>query len=379
MRLRLHVLLLALLFAIGSSAAYAQSNQFRDSRAHLGIAGGLFTYHGPIDLLQPRNAVNFVRENDPAAVLLGSFPIVGDRFYFRGLVGLTNFSTSDGDRLLAGISPAPNRNEFLTNTLLLFEPDLVMTLAPGSRSRILPYIFTGFGGMVAGPGKTNSSIDIPGTGVPGPERSSYYIPVGFGVDVAITGCHSIFGEASWRFDLNYVWRNESNYDPHNTSLIWGGLRLCLNRKKVTPPPPPQIPAPLAIPAYAPPLPSSPEICRLVELNSVYFAYGSTELDRDARRLLDENIEALRINPMCCVEILGYTDREDDTSVNALRMSRERAEAVFRYYVAAGLPSDRFTVTAQGLGAPCGKEEEGPGCPRNRRVDSLPYDCGSLLR
>jgi outer membrane protein OmpA-like peptidoglycan-associated protein len=373
---RFSALLLAIL-VVNPGNSQAQSNQFRDSRAHLGIAAGLFTYHGPINLLQRKTGGNFVRESDPAAVLMGSFPITADRFYFRGLIALTNFSTSDGEALVAG-QPAPSKNEFLTSFLFLFEPEIVMTLAPGSKSRILPYIFTGFGGMVADPLRTNSRVDFPGTGVPGPERSVYYLPVGAGIDVAVNSCWSVFGEASWRFDLNYVWRNEQNYDAHNTSLVMGGLRMCLNRRKVRVPEPTMIPDPLLVPAYTPPLPESPLICRLIDLNSVYFEYGSSVLDSEAMRLLDENIEALIINEACCVEIIGYTDR-DDSGIDALRMSRARAEAVFNYYVRSGLPSDMFTVTAEGYGEACGKAKDtlGPGCPRARRVDSLPFDCGKI--
>lgn len=368
-----------ILGTLGVDAASAQANQFRDSRAHLGVAAGLFTYHGPIDLLQRRSASNFVRESDPAAVFFGSFPIISDRFYFRGMLAFTNFSQSDGEALVAA-QPQPAKNEFLTSFLMLWEPEIVMTLTPGSRSRVLPYIFTGFGAMVADPFKSNPQVNIPGTGVPGPERSVYHIPVGAGIDVAFNGCWSAFAEASWRFDLNYVWRNEADYDPHNTSLVMGGIRMCLNRRKVRAPEPTRIPPPMTVPAYAPPLPESPLMCPLVELNSVYFEYGSVELSAEARAMLDENIEALTINEACCVEIIGYTDR-DDSGIDALRMSRARADAVFNYYVRRGLPEDMFTVSAQGYGEACGKakDTEGPGCPRARRVDSLPFDCAQVLR
>lgn len=369
--LRYAVLLLLLV-----PSAKAQSNQFRDTRAHLGVAAALFTYHGPIDLLSPRTASNFVREHEfPAPVFTGSFPIVGDRWYFRGLVVLTNFTTADGKRLVG-----TGKNEFLTKNLLLFEPEVVLTLRPGSKSRVLPYVFTGFGGMVADPWRTNDRIDYPGTGVPGPERSVFYWPIGAGIDVALDRCWSVFGEASYRFDMNYVVRNESNYDRHDTSLLMLGLRMCMNRRKITPPEPAPIPAPMLVPSYAPPLPRSPQICRLVDLNSVTFAYGSTTLDAEARRLLDENIEALLTDPMCCVEILGWTD-EDKDDPSGLRLSRLRAEAVFRYYVDVGrLPAEKFTVTAKGVGEPCGKEKgnKGPGCPSNRRVDSVPFNCGTFI-
>ncbi len=373
------LLVAILLSGLISTQVSAQSNQFRDTKAHLGVAAGLFTYHGPIDLTQPRSRANFVRESDPAAVFLGSFPIVGDLFYFRFLVAVTNFSTRDGRRLVGS-----GKNEFLTKSILLFEPEVVMTLRPGSKSRVMPYIFTGFGGTLADVfGSRKNTVDLPGTGVPGPERSVFHLPIGFGIDVAFNGCFSIFGEASWRFDLNYVFKNDPNYDPHNTSLVMGGLRLCLRDpfKKVAPPPPP-IPPPLPVPAYAPPLPETTKVCRLVELNTVFFAYNSIELDDKARGLLNENVDALKLNPTCCVEIRGYTDRDDATlDVYALRISRQRAEVVYRYYLSQGLAAVTFTVSAVDATEFCGKQAKGkdPGCPLSRRVESVPSDCSLLLK
>lgn len=366
------LLLLAVALA-GPDTTQAQSNQFRDSRAHLGLAGGLFTFHGPIDLLQPRSGSNFVREHDPAIAVLGSFPITTDRFFFRGMVLFTNFSTKDGRRLVGD-----GKNEFLTQDIMIFESEVVMTLRAGSRSRFLPYIFTGFGGMLADTfGSTKNAVDLPGVGVPGPERSVYQMPVGIGFDYAFDGCTSAFTEVSYRFDLNYVFRNESNYDPHNTSLVLGGMRFCVkNPFKKAAPPPPAVPPPLDVPAYTPPLPRSVKVCTLVDLNSIYFAAGSTELSSEARRLLDENIEALRLNPTCCVTITGHTDSAA-ASVYAIRVARQRAEVTYAYYLAAGLSPELFTVDAEAITTPCpkGKGEE---CKEVHRVESAPFDCSRLL-
>src|SRR5690606_36902610 len=101
-------------------------------------------------------------------------------------------------------------------------------------------------------------------------------------------------------------------NPHNTSLVMGGIRIGIfgRRRQVEPIPLP-IPEPIEIPPYQPP-PVEPvplARCPLINLNTVYFAINSTELDAEARRLLDANIEALRRNPECCIEIVGYTDQE----------------------------------------------------------------------
>ena len=362
----------------------AQSNQFRDTRAHLGVAVGWFTYHGPVDLNFPRSSANFDRVHDPAVVVLGSFPLVGDRFFFRGMVGFTNF-----DREADPNQVIPRQNQFLTRDLLFFEPEVIMTLTKGSRSRILPYVFTGFGGLVADPYRRRIRVDRPGTGVPGPERSVFHIPVGAGIDLGLSPMLSLFVEGSWRFDLNYVLRNEADYNRHSTSLVMAGLRLGLKnpfRRPVQRPDAPLSP-PMGVNPYTPPTPNitlpppaDPQVCTLVYLEPVYFAYDSITLDATARRILDENIEALRLNPQCCVDIVGYTDR-DGSGAYAVRISFQRAQAVFEYYVAAGIDPSRLKPSGQGAGyPPCGKFEkgEGPGCPTNRRVESIPLDCARFL-
>ena len=370
-----------LLLLLPVQSGHAQSNQFRDTRAHLAIGVGAFTYYGPLNLLIPEGSNNYIRETDPAVVLLGSFPIVGDHFYFRGMIGMTNFEQDKG----ISLSPL-GQNEFLINELFFFEPQVVYTLLPGSKSRFLPYVYTGFGSLVADPFRRDhtSNVNVPGTGIPGPERSVFTLALGVGCDVAFTGCFSIFVDASYRFDLNYVWRNEIlGVNPHDTSLIMGGIRIglgCGRRRTPLPDRVGPIPEPMDIPVYEPPEPVEviPTMrCVLVELNTVYFEYDSIVLDADARSALDDNIEAMGFNPACCVEIVGYTDRTDDMAYS-LRIARQRAEVVYQYYRSRGIDQNRMTVRAEGYALPCDKEDEGPGCRRNRRVESIPFECDSYI-
>ena len=372
--------LLLLAFMLVTQSVYAQSNQFRGSRAHLGVAVGVFTYHGPVDLNFPRSSSNFDRVSDPALVFLGSFPIASDRLYFRGMLGFTNFDNDPGPNLVS-----ERQNEFLTQDLLFFEPEIVWTLRPGSRSRFLPYVFTGFGGLLADPYDEQTRIDLPGTGVPGPERSVFAIPLGAGVDWAVSRYFSFFFEGSWRFNLNYVLRNEENYNDHNTSLFLGGIRIGLKNPFRSAPPQNvgALPPAMRVPDYRPPTPEAPlpapsrpqpQVCTLTELNTIFFAFDSVTLDAQSRARLDENIQALQQNPACCITIEGYTDR-NSSSAYAFRLSQQRAQAVFDYYVGQGVDQDRLKTVARGVGfPPCGKEDEGPGCQRNRRVESIPVAC-----
>jgi hypothetical protein len=102
----------------------AQRLPFRGSQAHIGVGVGVFTYHGRRDLSQDRTSSNFTRASDPALAFLGSFPIVRDRFFFRGMVGLTNLADFDA----AGAAT----NEFLERELFWFEPQVVYTPLPST-------------------------------------------------------------------------------------------------------------------------------------------------------------------------------------------------------------------------------------------------------
>ena len=363
--------------ALSLQHAWGQSNQFRDTRAHLAIGIGYFTYYGPVDLTIRESSTNYIEKSDPAVVLLGSFPIVRDRFYFRGMVGVTNFDTRNEETLVGG-----GENDFLVKELFFFEPEVVFTLTPGSRSRFLTYIYTGFGGLVADVvGRESGDVNRPGSGIPGPERSVFALPIGAGVDYAFSPLFSIFIDASYRFNFNYVARNEVyGVNPHNTSLVLAGIRIGLKnpfRPRVMDSPDP-IPPPLEIPRYQPPARRQSIRCVLVDLNTVYFARNSAELDAEARRLLSENLEALRVNPQCCVEIKGYTDGDDGNQAYALRLSRQRAEAVYQFYLNGGIARERMTVSAEGIAYPPCEKDEGVGCRRNNRVDSIPLDCAGFI-
>lgn len=364
-------------------SARAQSNAFRDSRSHIGLGLGYFTYYGPVDLLRPRSEAGFDRDgdnqitnHDPALLLHGTFPLRKKGFFFRALLGVTNLD-HDWER---SITPAPAQNEFLRQTLFFFEPEILWTPTPGNRSRVLPYIYTGFGGLVANPLNAPEQVNVPGQGSPGPDRSVFVLPVGAGLDVAITPLLSVWADASYRFNFNYVANNAADVqgvNPHNTSLLTAGLRLGLERRRrvrVYPDPPP-LPPPADIPSYEPPIArpvSPPKTCALIELNTIYFNVGSVNVAGEALGLLDSNVQALRLGDACCLEIIGVAD--PDSREDALRVSQQRARAVYDYYVREGIDPARLRITAGGAGTERCSKGEGPGCPPNRRVESRPVPC-----
>ncbi|MCA0269152.1 MAG: outer membrane beta-barrel protein [Bacteroidetes bacterium] len=373
------LLLVALALAcVGVAApATAQSNAFRASKVHLGAGLGYFSYYGPRDLTQERSRSNDITRSSSAGVLLGSFPL-NRHLFFRGMVGTTSLNA---DSLLG----TAETNEFLTERLYFFEPEVVYVPGALRESRVMPYIYTGFGALMADPFRRRQQPNTPGTGQIGPERTVWALPIGAGLDVAFTPRVSAFVDASYRFNFSYVANTESrvqDINPHNTSLVMAGLRWGLGARRVRVPtaqaPPPPLPPAIEIPPYQPPITRPdprPRRCELTELNTIYFNVGQIVIAGQSRGLLDANVQAIKLNAGCCIEIVGYTDTE--TGAEAVRVSQARAQALYDAYVQAGIDPSKLRLRAGGIGPNSCSKGEGPGCPRNRRVESRPAACQAV--
>jgi outer membrane protein OmpA-like peptidoglycan-associated protein len=113
---------------------------------------------------------------------------------------------------------------------------------------------------------------------------------------------------------------------------------------------------------------------ITELNTVYFEFGGSTLDDDARELLLENVERLKQNSAYCVQIDVFTDSVGNPQFN-LRLSEQRAQAVERFYVMNGIAPGRMSRTGLGVApGPCPPDDPGPGCRYNRRAESIPLLC-----
>jgi len=117
----------------------------------------------------------------------------------------------------------------------------------------------------------------------------------------------------------------------------------------------------------------PAICQTVqELNSVYFARGSSRLRPEAQEALQENAEVLRKCPNLSVRVEGFASPNEPTPQS---LSDERAGTVATFYEAAGIAPDRIETSGEGpVGDPGGKKGAGD---QNRRADSLPQRNGDL--
>ncbi len=379
----------------------------------VGIGVGASVYQGP-DLLYGDPAF----QDDIVATNLAvtgevSFPLGIEQLRGRILGGLLNIGADDSRADAPG-----GTNPFLTSETILAEADLMYHLTAPGRSVVSPYLFTGISGLFA-----------TGDRSPGVSRSALALPLGAGIEIAVTRNLSLYGEAAYRIGLTSVGNevaastaNVGGGDPcppgnttpeckpcddpattnpackpcddpdttdptcgevdgdgdssfrsrFNTALFTGGLRLGFAQA-----PPAYIPPPLPPVVVVPPPPvvvPPPAVCTLVELNPVYFDYGASTMSTRARALLNENVELLLANPECCVFIDGTIDNAEMDRFG-MPLGGRRAQAVYDYYLGRGVSASKLQIRNRGEGSPnCDKEDPGTGCERNRRVETIPVDC-----
>jgi outer membrane protein OmpA-like peptidoglycan-associated protein len=120
-------------------------------------------------------------------------------------------------------------------------------------------------------------------------------------------------------------------------------------------------APCAVHAGTPgPAPSADSIV-------LYFNTGSAAIRPQDTSLLDKAARTFREGKPILMTVSGNTDATGSAQAN-LRLSQERADAVFRGLVARGIPADRFQVIANGQTDPAVQSGDGSTVPQNRRAE-----------
>jgi phosphate binding protein len=99
---------------------------------------------------------------------------------------------------------------------------------------------------------------------------------------------------------------------------------------------------------------------------LYFAFNSTALRDDARRILDAAAARAAANELR-IELIGHSDAIGDRAIN-LAVSRRRAAVVAQYLRAAGVPEAHIRIEARGSDEPIATNTDPDDRGRNRRVD-----------
>ncbi|MCB9683041.1 MAG: OmpA family protein [Alphaproteobacteria bacterium] len=101
--------------------------------------------------------------------------------------------------------------------------------------------------------------------------------------------------------------------------------------------------------------------------AIRFTGTTAELQTGSYALLDEVARVIKDLPDVRVRVEGHTDATGDESAD-MALSRRRAEVVFDYLVAKGVPSDRLTVEGYGGTRPIDTNRTAAGRENNRRIE-----------
>lgn len=115
-----------------------------------------------------------------------------------------------------------------------------------------------------------------------------------------------------------------------------------------------------------------EVGKVCELHDIYFATNSSTLTNESKRLINLFADFLFNNPMVKAEIQGHTDNIGNDDDN-LRLSEQRAHAVYDYLVEKGIPQNRIRYKGYGEGKPIATNSTEEGRAKNRRTVFLIYE------
>lgn len=111
----------------------------------------------------------------------------------------------------------------------------------------------------------------------------------------------------------------------------------------------------------------------VVLKNVFFESGKVDLKRESFAELDNFKRILIENPTVCVEIAGHTDNVGVEEDN-IKLSEERATAVFNYLEKSGISKERMYAKGYGEAFPVASNESSDTRKENRRTELIIVDC-----
>ena len=105
----------------------------------------------------------------------------------------------------------------------------------------------------------------------------------------------------------------------------------------------------------------------LDLSSITFDTGSTELRSGSFSVLGEVVAILQAHPDVSIEVEGHTDATGSESQN-LEISQGRAEAVVDHLVSDGVAQSRLSAVGYGSSRPVGDNFTEEGRAENRRIE-----------
>ena len=196
------------------------------------------------------------------------------------------------------------------------------------------------------------------------------VSAGGGVDYYLTNnlAVSVYGRYNRAFQaprpitLSNPAQVENQRGPADAQWAVGGVGLQYSFKQpaAPPPPPPPPPPPVAQPTPAP-------VKKKIVLRSVHFDFDKSTIRSDAVPVLNEAVEILKAEGGIAVIVEGHTDSVGSDAYNQ-KLSQRRAEAVRKYLVDHGIPSNRISTEGFGESRPVASNDTADGRAQNRRVE-----------
>ena len=103
------------------------------------------------------------------------------------------------------------------------------------------------------------------------------------------------------------------------------------------------------------------------LNNIFFDIDQYQLKEKSKTELNKSARFLKENPQVRVEISGHTDNSGSVSHNQ-KLSLNRARAVYRYLIEAGIDADRLTFKGYGSSVPVAPNDTEANRQLNRRIE-----------
>jgi OOP family OmpA-OmpF porin len=105
-----------------------------------------------------------------------------------------------------------------------------------------------------------------------------------------------------------------------------------------------------------------------KLNNVYFETNSFALDGRSTAELNKLVAFMKINPSAKLELAGHTDNVGNEADN-LKLSGNRAKAVYDYLISKGIDKTRLTFKGYGKTQPIADNNTEEGRAKNRRLEA----------
>ena len=108
------------------------------------------------------------------------------------------------------------------------------------------------------------------------------------------------------------------------------------------------------------------------LRNVNFESGKAILTQDSYEALDAVVKSLKDWPEVKIEIHGHSDNTGGRAMN-IQLSKDRANAVMKYFIDKGIPANRLRAAGFGPDKPIADNSTPSGREQNRRVELKKFE------